>query len=66
MARISGDIRIEAPIELVLDTVADSRNEPTYNPAMTGVDLLTEPPIGAGTHTVTRSPGPTRSGISRP
>ena len=31
------------------DTVADSRNEPSFNPAMAGVELLTPPPIGLGT-----------------
>ncbi len=33
----------------VFDTVADSRNEPAFNPAMTGVELLTPPPVGLGT-----------------
>jgi hypothetical protein len=27
----------------VFDTVADSRNEPSFSPAMTGVELLTRP-----------------------
>jgi hypothetical protein len=49
MARITGHIRIAAPIHRVFDTVADSRNEPSFNPAMTGVELLTPPPIGLGT-----------------
>ena len=49
MARITGRIRIEAPVERVFDTVADSRNEPLHNPAMKRVELLTPPPIGAGT-----------------
>ncbi len=49
MARITGHIRIGAPVERVFDTVADSRNEPSFNPAMTGVELLTLPPIGLGT-----------------
>ena len=49
MARISGRIRIAAPVERVFDTAADSRNEPSFNPAMTGVELLTPPPIGLGT-----------------
>ena len=32
MARISGRIRIAAPVERVFDTAADSRNEPSFNP----------------------------------
>ncbi|HEU5143798.1 MAG TPA: SRPBCC family protein [Dermatophilaceae bacterium] len=49
MARISGQVRIAAPVEWVFDTVVDSRNEPSFNPVMTSVELLTEPPIGVGT-----------------
>lgn len=49
MAHITGHIRIAAAVERVFDTVADSRNEPSFNPAMTGVELLTPPPIGLGT-----------------
>jgi carbon monoxide dehydrogenase subunit G len=49
MAHITGHIRIAAPVERVFDTVADSRNEPSFNPAMTGVELLTSLPIGLGT-----------------
>lgn len=47
--RISGRIRIAVPAERVFDTVADTRNEPSFNPAMTGAELLTPPPIGLGT-----------------
>ena len=49
MARISGKISIGVPPEAVFDTVADSRNEPLYNPSMTSVELLTPLPIGQGT-----------------
>jgi hypothetical protein len=49
VGRITGQIRIAAPVERVFDRVADSRNEPSFNPAMTDVELLTSPPIGAGT-----------------
>ncbi len=49
MAHITGHIRIAAPVGQVFDTVADSRNEPSFNPAMTGVELLTPPPVGPGT-----------------
>ena len=48
MARITGHIRIAAPVGQVFDTVADSRNEPSFYPAMTRAELLT-PPIGQGT-----------------
>ncbi|MGD2103446.1 MAG: SRPBCC family protein [Acidimicrobiia bacterium] len=49
MARISDQLSIVAPVETVFDTVADSRNEPSFNPSMTSVDLLTPEPIGLGT-----------------
>ena len=49
MARITGHVRIAAPAEQVFDTVADTRNEPSFNPAMTSVELLTPLPIGLGT-----------------
>lgn len=49
MAHITGQIRIAAPLEQVFDTVADSRNEPSFNPDMTDVELLTPLPIGRGT-----------------
>jgi hypothetical protein len=49
MARIQGEILIYRPVEEVFDFVADSRNEPQYNPAMSGVELLTPLPIGRGT-----------------
>jgi len=46
MAQIEGEILIERPVEAVFDFVADSRNEPSFNPAMAGVELLTPLPIG--------------------
>lgn len=49
MARVSGQVRIAAPVETVFDTVADPRNEPSFNPAMTDVEVLTPPPVGLGT-----------------
>ena len=49
MAHITGQLRIVASPELVFDTAADSRNEPSFNPAMTRVELLTPGPIGLGT-----------------
>jgi Polyketide cyclase / dehydrase and lipid transport len=49
MAHITGYVRIAAPVEQVFDVAADSRNEPSFNPAMAGVELLTPLPIGLGT-----------------
>ena len=49
VAHIRGQLAIDAPPGLVFDTVADSRNEPTFNPDMHDVALLTPLPIGAGT-----------------
>ena len=49
MAHITGHVRIAASVEQVFDTVADSRKEPSFNPAMAGVELLTPLPIGLGT-----------------
>lgn len=49
MAKIEGQILIGRPAEEVFDFVADSRNEPSFNPAMAGVELLTPLPIGLGT-----------------
>lgn len=49
MVRIDGEVVIDRPVEVVFDFVADERNEPAYNPALSGVDKLTPGPIGAGT-----------------
>jgi Polyketide cyclase / dehydrase and lipid transport len=49
MARIEGEVLIGRPVEDVFDFVADTRNEPSFNPAMTSVELLTPLPIGRGT-----------------
>lgn len=49
MTHIAGEIRIEAPRGRAFDTAADSRHEPSFNSAMTGVELLTPEPIGLGT-----------------
>lgn len=47
-SRVTGSIRISAPPERVFDMVADSRHEPSFNPAMTEVELLTPEPVGLG------------------
>jgi len=49
VSSIHGEIVIDRPVAEVFDFVADERNEPAYNPAMVGVERLTEGPIGAGT-----------------
>ncbi len=49
MAKIEGEILIGRPVAEVFDFVADTRNEPSFNRAMTGVEMLTPLPIGRGT-----------------
>ncbi len=49
MAHVHGDVVIDRPVDEVFDFVADERNEPTYNAAMTRVEKLTDGPIGQGT-----------------
>lgn len=46
---ITGQIGIASPCERVFDVVADSCNEPSFNPAMASVEMLTPPPIGQET-----------------
>jgi len=49
MAKIAGHILIGRPVAEVFDFVADTRNEPSFNPAMAAVELLTALPIRRGT-----------------
>ena len=49
MVAIEGSLLIARPVEEVFDVVADERNEPRYNPRMTGVEKLTPGPVGTGT-----------------
>ena len=49
MPKISGEILINQPVELVFDCVADQRNEPNYNPQMLRSEMITDGPIGVGT-----------------
>lgn len=49
MARITGEVTIDAPVDEVFDFVADERNEPAFNPRMLRVEKLTDDPIGTGT-----------------
>ncbi len=43
---MSGDLFVDRAVEEVFDMAAD---EPSWNPAMTAVEWLTPPPMGAGT-----------------
>ena len=61
MVRISGEIVINRPADVVFDFVVDERNEPRYNPHMRRAEQLTDGPIGVGTRfrAEIRSPGRT-------
>lgn len=54
MARISGDVVIDASVDEVFDLVADERNEPKYNPRIVSAEKLSEGPVGAGSRFVAR------------
>jgi uncharacterized protein YndB with AHSA1/START domain len=56
-APIEGEIEIAQPPETVFDAVADERNEPRYNPRLSGVEKLTSGPIGMGTRFRARTAG---------
>jgi len=49
MTRITGEIIIGAPADVVFDFVADQRNEPAYNPHMVRSAKVTPGPVGQGT-----------------
>ena len=49
MGRMSGELPIARPADVVFDMAAD---EPSWNPAMTSVEWLTPPPMAAGTRFV--------------
>lgn len=49
MSRVRGSLDIARPVDVVFDVVADQRNEPAYNPAMTAATKVTPGPIGVGT-----------------
>lgn len=57
MARICGEVAIEAPVEEVFDFVADERNEPKYNPRIAHVEKVSRGPIGEGARFVARPAG---------
>jgi len=49
VARVSGEILINRPVEQVFDYIADQRNEPLYNARMLRSEKITDGPIGVGT-----------------
>jgi hypothetical protein len=49
VAKITGEMLIERPIDVVFDFVADDRNEPLYNSALLHSDKVTAGPVGLGT-----------------
>ena len=59
MTRITGEIVIDAPADVVFDFAADQRNEPAYNPHMVRSVKVTPGPVGKGTqfHSAVRSSG---------
>lgn len=58
MTRISGEVRIAAPVDEVFDLVADERNEPKYNRRIVRAEMLSEGPVGAGARFVAQPKGP--------
>ena len=59
MSKITGEILIDRPIDVVFDFVADERNEPLYNSALLHSDKVTDGPVGVGTrfHATHKSAG---------
>jgi uncharacterized protein YndB with AHSA1/START domain len=49
VSKITGEILIDRPIDMVFDFVADERNEPLYNSALLHSDKVTDGPVGVGT-----------------
>ena len=48
MARVSGEITIARPVEVVFDYVADQSNEPQYNPRMVRAERVDHGLLGPG------------------
>ena len=57
MTRIHGEVAIDAPVEVVFDTVADERNEPAYNPRIVHAEKVSEAPVGQGARFVAEPKG---------
>lgn len=43
---VEADLSVDCPLEQVFDALADLRNEPAWDPRVTGVELLTGEPVG--------------------
>ena len=63
MARINGEIIIDAPIEQVFDLVADERNEPRYNPRIVRAEKTSQGPVGHGTRFTAQPRGMGAAGV---
>ena len=46
VSKITGEILILRPVEVVFDVVVDERNEPLYNPALLSSDKVTDGAAG--------------------
>ena len=57
MARITGEVTIDAPVDEVFDFVADERNEPKYNPRIVRAEMVGEGPVGKGARFVAHPKG---------
>lgn len=57
MTHICGEVTIDAPVDVVFDTVADEQNEPKYNPRMVRAEKLDGAPIGRGARFVAEPKG---------
>lgn len=62
MARIEGEIHIDAPVQRVFDVVADERNEPRYNPRIVRAEKVSDGPVGAGARYLAYPAGAGRRG----
>jgi hypothetical protein len=57
MARVTGEVTIDAPVGELFDMVADERNEPRYNPRIVRAEKVSEGPVGAGSRFVAEPKG---------
>jgi Polyketide cyclase / dehydrase and lipid transport len=49
VSKITGEIPIWKPVDVVFDFVVDERNEPLHNPVLLHSDKVTDGPVGVGT-----------------
>lgn len=57
MPHIEGEVTIAAPVEQVFDTVADERNEPSYNPRIARAVKVSDGPVGLGSRFIAEPKG---------